>query len=74
MASDSTNQYLLFGAEHRFSPNTIGIVRAGAQFRDVDNGGDETSPYLEAAFNWQATEAFSEYGRDRRSALRQPAW
>jgi Putative beta-barrel porin 2 len=57
VSSDSTNQYLLFGAEHRFSPNTIGIVRAGAQFRDVDNGSSETSPYLEAAFNWQATEA-----------------
>ena len=59
IASDSTNQYLLFGAEHRFSPNTIGIVRAGAQFRDVDNGSSETSPYLEAAVNWQATEALS---------------
>jgi hypothetical protein len=55
LASDSTNHYLLFGAEHRFSPNTIGIIRAGAQFRDVDNGSSETSPYLEAAFNWQAT-------------------
>lgn len=57
LASDSTNQFLLLGAEHRFSPNTIGIVRAGAQFRDVDDGDDTTSPYLEAAFNWQATEA-----------------
>jgi hypothetical protein len=57
LASDSTNQFLLLGAEHRFSPNTIGIVRAGAQFRDVDGGDNTTSPYLEAAFNWQATEA-----------------
>jgi hypothetical protein len=57
LASDSTNQFLLLGAEHRFSANTIGIVRAGAQFRDVDQGTDSTSPYLEAAFNWQATEA-----------------
>lgn len=57
VASDSTNQYLLFGAEHRFSPQTIGIIRAGAQFRDVDSGDDTTSPYLEAAFNWQATQA-----------------
>jgi Putative beta-barrel porin 2 len=59
LASDSTNQYLLVGAEHRFSPNTIGILRAGAQFRDVDAGTDETAPYLEAALNWQATQAFS---------------
>lgn len=57
LASDSTNQYLLFGAEHRFSPATVGIIRAGAQFRDVDNGDDTTSPYLEAALNWQATQA-----------------
>jgi len=57
VSSDSTNQYLLIGAEHRFSPNTIGIIRAGAQFRDVDNRDDTTSPYLEAALNWQATQA-----------------
>jgi hypothetical protein len=59
VASDSTNQYLLLGAEHRFSPNTIGILRAGAQFRDVDNGTNTNSPYVEAALNWQATQAFS---------------
>lgn len=59
LASDSTNQYLLLGAEHRFSPNTIGILRTGAQFRDVDSGTSETSPYLEAALNWQATQALS---------------
>ncbi len=58
-ASDSTNQYLLFGAEHRFSPATVGIIRAGAQFREVDNGDNTNSPYLEAAFNWQSTQAFS---------------
>lgn len=57
VTSDSTNQYLLVGAEHRFSPNTIGIIRAGAQFREVDNGDDTTSPFLEAALNWQATQA-----------------
>ncbi len=58
LASDSTNQFLLVGAEHRFSPNTIGIVRAGAQFRDVDAGTSTTSPYLEFALNSQMTEAF----------------
>jgi hypothetical protein len=58
-ASDSTNQYLLVGAEHRFSPNTIGIIRIGTQFRDVDGGSSETSPYLEFSLNSQLTEAFS---------------
>lgn len=59
-ASDSTNQYLLFGVEHRFSPNTIGIIRAGAQFREVDDGlGNTTSPYVEFTLNSRLTEAFS---------------
>lgn len=58
-ASDSTNQYLLLGAEHRFSPHTVGIIRAGAQFRDVDDGQSQTSPYVEFALNSQLTEAFS---------------
>jgi len=56
-ASDSTNQYLLVGAEHRFSPNTIGIIRAGAQFRDVEARDKETSPYIEFTLNTQLTEA-----------------
>ncbi|HSP42526.1 MAG TPA: outer membrane beta-barrel protein, partial [Luteolibacter sp.] len=58
LANDSQNQYLLVGAEHRFSPNIIGIVRAGAQFRDVDNGDETTSPYLEFALNSQLTQSF----------------
>jgi hypothetical protein len=58
LANDSENQYLLLGAEHRFTPNIIGIIRAGAQFRDLDNGDNETSPYLEFAFNSQLTQEF----------------
>lgn len=67
VSSDSTDQYVLGGVEHRFSPNTIGILRAGAQFRDVDDGGTSTSPYLELALNSQVTQqfmvrAFARYG------------
>ena len=58
LASDSTNQYLLVGAEHRFSPNTIGILRAGAQLRDVDDGSNTTSPYVEFALNSQVNQQF----------------
>jgi hypothetical protein len=58
LSSDSTNQYLLGGVEHRFSPNTIGIVRAGAQFRDVDAGANTTSPYVEFALNSQVNDQF----------------
>lgn len=58
LANDSENHYVLLGAEHRFSPNIIGILRAGAQFRDVDNGDNTTSPYVEFALNSQLTQAF----------------
>lgn len=58
-ASDYTDQFLLIGAEHRFSPNTIGIVRAGAQFHEVDGGENYTSPYLEFAMNSQVNQQFS---------------
>lgn len=58
VSSDSTDQYALLGVEHRFSPNTIGIVRAGAQFRDVDEGSSSTSPYVEFALNSQLTQDF----------------
>jgi len=67
LASDSTNQYVLVGLEHRFSPNTIAILRTGAQFRDVDDGGSLTSPYLEFALSSQVNhglrvKAFVRYG------------
>ena len=59
LGSDTTNQYLLGGVEHRFSPNTIGILRVGAQFRDIDDDDDSyTSPYLEFALNSQVNSQF----------------
>ncbi len=58
-ASASTDQFVLLGVEHRFSPNTIGIARAGAQFREVDEGSDSSSPYVELALNSQVTQQFS---------------
>jgi hypothetical protein len=69
VSSDSTNQYILAGVEHRFSPNTIGILRAGAQIRDVDDGSDNTSPYVEFAFDSQINKqfrvrAFTRYGME----------
>jgi hypothetical protein len=59
MASDYTDQYILVGAEHRFSPNTIGIVRAGVQLHDVTDGENYTSPYVEFAMNSQVNQQFS---------------
>lgn len=59
LSSDYEDQYLLVGAEHRFSPNTIGIIRVGAQFHSVDDGSDQTSPYLELALNSQVNQQFN---------------
>lgn len=61
-ASDYTDQYILGGAEHRFSSNTIGIIRAGVQLHDVDSGGSFTSPYLEFATRSQINKQFSVRG------------
>jgi len=59
LSSDYVDQYLLIGAEHRFSPNMIGIIRTGVQFHSVDDGSDSTSPYLEMAMNSQVNQQFS---------------
>lgn len=66
-STDSSDQFLLVGAEHRFSPNTIAVLSAGVQFRSTDDGDDQTSPYLELAFNSQLSQqlrvrSFARYG------------
>lgn len=57
--SDSTNSYFLVGLEHRFSPNTLGVIKAGVQNRDVDLGDDTSSPYVEASLKSQVNEQFA---------------
>lgn len=61
VASDSTDTYLLLGAEHRFTPNTILIANVGAQIREVDgaNGSTSTSPYMELTLRTQVNAQFS---------------
>jgi hypothetical protein len=61
IASDSSDQYILIGLEHRFSPSTIVILNTGAQIHEVDNanGNDNTSPYVELSLNSQLTSQFS---------------
>lgn len=58
-ASDSEDHFLLAGLEHRFSPNSIIIVRAGAQFRDVDHGRSSTNPFVELATSTRVNEQFT---------------
>jgi hypothetical protein len=57
--SDSTNTYFLVGLEHRFSPNTLGVIKAGVQNRDVDGGRDSSNPYVEASLRSQINEQLS---------------
>lgn len=59
VVSDSTNNYFLVGLEHRFSPNTLGVIKGGVQNRDVDGGGDSSNPYFEASVRSQINEQFT---------------
>ncbi|BCX48888.1 capsular polysaccharide biosynthesis protein [Haloferula helveola] len=61
LASDSSSHYLLLGLEHRFSPNTILVAKAGAQIKrsDAIGGSDGTSPFVELAMRSQVNEQFS---------------
>lgn len=70
LASDSSSHYILAGIEHRFSPNTILISRAGAQIRrsDAVSGSDGTNPFVELALRSQINQQFSIRGFARYSA------
>lgn len=57
--TDTADNYLLAGLEHRFSPNTVGLVRAGVQFHSVDGGDDSTSPYVEFSLRSQVNQQFN---------------
>jgi len=63
--TDSTNQYITVGLEHRFSPRAVGVIRGGVQIRDVDQGDSGTSPFFEGSLNVKMNEQFSwkAYGR-----------
>ncbi len=50
--NDSRTHYLLGGFDHTFDPHMTMTFRGGAQFREFDPSGSETSPYVEANFNY----------------------
>ncbi|MDB4354007.1 outer membrane beta-barrel protein, partial [Akkermansiaceae bacterium] len=57
---DTQNHFLLAGLEHRFSPNSVGIIRAGVQIRDIDGVSDSsTTPSFEAALTTQVNSQLS---------------
>lgn len=57
-ASDSGNHVITAGIEHRFSPYSVLVLKAGAQIRSVNGGADTTSPYFNAAIRTQVNEQF----------------
>ena len=78
LAADSESHYLLLGLEHRFSPNTIVVAKAGAQIRKSDavNGSDSTNPYAEVALRSRINDVFSvrsfvRYGSEPYDTVRQ---
>jgi hypothetical protein len=77
LAADYTDHFVLAGVEHRFSPTTILVVRAGAQFHETDTlgGANTTSPYLETTVRSQMNEqfelrAFARYGVEGYDTIR----
>jgi hypothetical protein len=58
-ANESTNHFITGGVEYRLSQNSVFVGSAGVQFRSVDNGGDNSSPFLEASVRSQMNSSFS---------------
>ncbi len=61
-ASDSTNQFITGGFEHRLSQTAIFLGSAGVQLRSVDNAQSSTSPFLEGSMRSQLTSSFGVRG------------
>ena len=57
--TDSTNHFILAGLEHRFNRKSTGVIRAGAQVRDVEGGSSGNSPYVEGSFRTAVNSQFS---------------
>ncbi len=59
LAADSTNQYILAGLEHRFSPTAILVTKVGLQVRQVDRGTSTDNPYAEMALDSRINQDFT---------------
>ena len=56
---DSTTHFVLAGVDHTFNPRFNVSVRAGAEFREIDNFDERTSPYAESTVRYAAGERTS---------------
>ncbi len=52
---DTGSHFLVGGVEHRISPTSAIVLRAGAQITDPDGGGSTGAPFIEAALRSQLT-------------------
>ena len=63
---NSRAHYLYLGADHNFTPEMVGLLRAGARFTDYyndDNADSQTTPYVRASLRYlYAPESFVEGG------------
>ncbi len=51
---DSTTHFVLGGIDHTFNPRFNFSLRAGAEFRDIEDFGERTSPYAESTLRYTA--------------------
>ncbi|MEI6819930.1 MAG: hypothetical protein WCL19_10060 [Verrucomicrobiota bacterium] len=58
-SQNSTDHFLTVGDEYRFSPNTIGVISAGAQMHSIDGGDSSTVPFLELSGNSRVNQQLS---------------
>ena len=57
--TDANSHYLVGGVEHRISPTSAVVLRAGAQISDPDDGSSRTRPFFEGALRSRLTEQLS---------------
>ena len=51
-ARNSTTHFVLAGIDHTFNPRFNLSLRAGGEFREIDNFGERTSPYAESTLRY----------------------
>jgi hypothetical protein len=56
---DYSTQFALLGVDHSLTRRLYTSVRAGSEFRERDNGGSGTNPYVEGVLNYRAGEQTS---------------
>lgn len=56
---DSTTHFVLAGIDHTFNPRFNFSLRAGGEFREIENFGERTSPYAESTLRYALSQRTS---------------